>query len=212
LDSLGGSFPAIRRSIDLSEEQQHRIRQELPRRLLSDDCSLILFGSTARGEATPGSDVDWTLLIDGPARTEHRRISQEVAQVLRRLNLAEPRGGGAFGTMAFSHDVIHRIGGDSDTNRNLTQRALLLLESVALDDQLIRERVTRLVLQRYVQDETSFLTETGKQNRIPRFLLNDIVRFWRTMAVDYASKRIERGQEGWDSGTPSSAFLASSCS
>jgi hypothetical protein len=32
---------------------------------------------------------------------------------------------------------------------------------------------------------------------VPRFLLNDVVRFWRTMAVDYASKHRERAGKGW---------------
>jgi hypothetical protein len=41
------------------------------------------------------------------------------------------------------------------------------------------------------------LTEDKKQYRVPRFLLNDIVRFWRTMAVDFASKQRDRAGEGW---------------
>jgi hypothetical protein len=32
---------------------------------------------------------------------------------------------------------------------------------------------------------------------VPRFLLNDIVRFWRTMAVDYAAKRWEQSDRKW---------------
>jgi hypothetical protein len=32
---------------------------------------------------------------------------------------------------------------------------------------------------------------------VPRFLLNDIVRFWRTMAVDYAAKRWEQADKKW---------------
>ena len=32
---------------------------------------------------------------------------------------------------------------------------------------------------------------------MPRFLLNDIVRFWRTMAVDFASKQRDRAGAGW---------------
>jgi hypothetical protein len=34
--------------------------------------------------------------------------------------------------MAFSHDIIHQIGGQNDTNKNTTQRILLLLESAAM--------------------------------------------------------------------------------
>ena len=35
--------------------------------------SVIAFGSLARKEWTSGSDVDWTLMIDGPADMDHLR-------------------------------------------------------------------------------------------------------------------------------------------
>ena len=50
---------------------------------------------------------------------------------------------------------------------------------------------------RYLEDDISFLSPKGKKYKIPRFLLNDIVRYWRTMAVDYAHKRYERAGRGW---------------
>ena len=36
----------------------------------SEDTSLVVFGSLARGEWTSGSDLDWTYLIDGGAPNE----------------------------------------------------------------------------------------------------------------------------------------------
>ena len=197
LDALDAPAVPIRQAIDLSITRQRSLLDGLPDRLIDPDCSLVVFGSTARGEATTGSDVDWTLLIDGAGKAEHRRVARQIARVLKDLRLKDPRAGGAFGEMAISHDAIHKIGGEADSNRNLTQRALLILESAPIVGDVVRTRVIRLILQRYVQDETSFLTETGKRERVHRFLLNDVIRFWRTMAVDYASKRIERGDEGW---------------
>ncbi|MDZ7617383.1 MAG: nucleotidyltransferase domain-containing protein [Patescibacteria group bacterium] len=38
------------------------------RQFTSDDYDLVVFGSLARREWTSGSDVDWTLLIDGLRR------------------------------------------------------------------------------------------------------------------------------------------------
>jgi hypothetical protein len=46
-------------------------------------------------------------------------------------------------------------------------------------------------------DCTHLLAAGGTHYRVPRFLLNDIVRFWRTMAVDFASKQRDRGGQGW---------------
>jgi predicted nucleotidyltransferase len=103
-------------------------------RYSSQDTSLVVFGSLARGEWTSGSDLDWTYLIDGQANSDHLIIAQEIQRVLNehRGKFRPPGQTGTFGNMAFSHDIIHQIGGQHDTNRNTTQRILLLLESGAI--------------------------------------------------------------------------------
>src|SRR6266700_860144 len=91
-----------------------------------------------------------------------------------------------------------KIGGQNDTNRNTTQRILLLLESQPIGTRTeAHERVLRAVINRYLEEDTHPLTQNSKAYRVPRFLLNDIVRFWRTMAVDFASKQRDRAGKGW---------------
>jgi len=46
--------------------------------LLTEDTSVVVFGSLARDEYTSGSDADWTLLIDGAADSNHRRVAQKI--------------------------------------------------------------------------------------------------------------------------------------
>jgi predicted nucleotidyltransferase len=159
----------------------------------SDDSSLVVFGSLARDEWTSGSDLDWTFLIDGAAKPEHFDIAQETQKVITENKEKFPAPGitGTFGNMAFSHDIVHRIGGENDTNKNTTQRILLLLEAEAYD------RVIHAVVDRYLEEDTSPLSHDQLRYRVPRFLLNDIARFWRTMAVDFASKQRDRGGEEW---------------
>jgi len=163
----------------------------------SPDTSIVFFGSLARREWTIGSDVDWTLLVDGPADPQHRQVAREFARRLEQADHKEPGRTGIFGNLAFSHDLIHLIGGEGDTNANLTRRILLLLESSSLATIDAHIRVVRGVLSRYLDSEKSFLAESGRRYKVPRFLLNDIVRFWRTMAVDYVNKRWDRGDQGW---------------
>lgn len=164
----------------------------------SEDTSLVVFGSLARGEWTSKSDLDWTYLIDGGANSDHLKISQEIQKLLKEAGYAEPGPTGIFGNMAFSHDIIHQIGGQFDTNKNTTQRILLLLESCSIGRRTeAYERVIRAVINRYLEEEVHPLTRDSKTYRVPRFLLNDIVRFWRTMAVDFASKQRDRAGEGW---------------
>lgn len=101
-----------------------------------------------------------------------------------------------FGELAFSHNLIQYIGGEADTNKNTTRRILLLLESMAIGDAEAYRRVVLSVLQRYLEGDISFVTSSGRY-KVPRFLLNDIVRYWRIMCVDYATKSRERANEGW---------------
>jgi predicted nucleotidyltransferase len=164
----------------------------------SPDTSLVVFGSLARGEWTTGSDLDWTYLIDGGAKSAHLEITQDIQRVFKENGLDEPGPTGTFGNMAFSHDIVHQIGGQNDTNRNTTQRILLLLESTPIGERReAYDRVIRAVIDRYLEEDTHLLTRDLKSYRVPRFLLNDIVRFWRTMAVDFANKQRDRAGKGW---------------
>ena len=203
-DKVGCSWQALRKAKERTETALERFRDaiagngESPSSLMpEEEASIVVFGSLARWEWTDGSDVDWTLLIDGPADPQHRRIAHFIAARLEQEKLRRPGPTGVFGNMAFSHDIIHQIGGQRDTNQNTTQRVLLLLESLPLKGGLVYGRVTRSVLRRYLEDDISFHSSGGKKYRVPRFLLNDIVRYWRTMAVDYAHKRYERAGQGW---------------
>lgn len=196
----------VRTARENAEERRRELETVLsagisqPYRYASDAASLVVFGSLARGEWTTGSDLDWTYLVDAQANSDHLRIAQEIDRVLKenRERFPSPGQTGIFGNLAFSHEIVHQIGGQADTNKNTTQRVLLLLESVAIGNEAqAYERVMRAVINRYLEEDTQLLTENGKTYRVPRFLVNDIVRFWRTMAVDFASKQRDRGGEGW---------------
>jgi hypothetical protein len=174
----------------------------------TQDVDVIAFGSLARQEWTSGSDVDWTMLIDGQATPDHRRMAREIAARIRATRfrgkeLPHPGAEGIFGSMAFSHEIIHHIGGQADSNRNTTQRVLMLLEACAIRQAGYAgelgpyERVTRSILFRYLHDDTNFAAAGATGSRIPRFLLNDIVRYWRTMCVDFAYKEWEQAGGKW---------------
>jgi predicted nucleotidyltransferase len=165
--------------------------------LVPADCSFLVFGSLARNEVTPGSDVDWTLLVDGQADPQHLAIVHQIESTLNAQKKKEPGRTALFGGLAFSHELIHQIGGENDSNRNTTRRILLLLESRAIGDDSVRDRVMRGIFRRYLEEDRAYHQVNEWRVRVPRFLLNDIVRFWRTMAVDYAAKRRERAWAGW---------------
>jgi hypothetical protein len=159
------------------------------------DATIVLMGSWGRHELTAGSDDDYMVLVRGVGRapgTEPSRPS--VADVAARFardadGFSEPGRTGVFAGVVCSADLL-RVGLDDDTNTNLTRRMLLVLESVAACHPQVLAGVRRDVIHDYLSDAL-------KDRRPPRFLLNDLVRYWRTIGVDFVAKDRERGGRGW---------------
>ena len=194
---LGTEWDAIHKAQAKTDEVLKALRTVLAD--LSDPgCTVVVTGSLGRGEATDGSDADWVLLVDGPSDPSHSRMVREITERVSRIVSKEVGPTGTFGSVVASHDLVHYIAGTKDTNENLTRRILLLAESRPLTSPEVRERVIRLVLERYIlHDRSARRMEERYFKLVPHFLLNDVVRYWRTMASDYASKMWERSRKGW---------------
>ena len=197
--TLGRRWPNVDACMATADEERSKLSEKLmAESLVPADCAAIVFGSLARDEATPGSDVDWTLLVDGQADPQHVAIVHGIRRCIDGLNKKPPGPTAVFGGQTISHELIHQIGGEADSNRNTTRRILLLLESRAIVDcGDVRDRVMRHIFRRYLEEDRGYHEVHELKVRVPRFLLNDVVRFWRTMAVDYAAKRRDRGSDGW---------------
>jgi len=177
-----------------AQEKRDELRAAL-QGIDSEDTSVVVFGSLARDEFTAGSDIDWTLLVDGSADPKHLELARKVEQIVGEAVSKKPGREGTFGTLSFSHELVHRIGGEDDTNRNTTRRILLLLESDVVGRREAYDRVVANVLRRYVLEDRGFVQRAGPYH-VPRFLLNDFARYWWTMAVDFAYKQRTRFGEG----------------
>jgi predicted nucleotidyltransferase len=160
------------------------------------DASIVVVGSLARQELTPGSDIDWTLVLDGISHPQDEKLAQDIRAALTAAHRKQPGREGVFGTPISSHDLIHRIGGQEDTNANTTRRILLLLESIAIGRPDAHNRVLNNILFRYL-DEDRGLWYGSNDSKVPRFLFNDVARYWRTMAVDFAYKQRTRPDGGF---------------
>ncbi len=208
---LGSNWQHLREADAAAVKAQRELLDLLERevaKFASEDANLVVFGSLARKEWIDGeSDLDWTYFVDGQANSRHLKIAQEIKSALpkevrlidgqEKFRFGVPGPTGTFGNLAFGHQLVHLIGGQDDTNKNMTQRILLLLESVPIGPRSAYDRVARAVIDRYLEEEAEFLVDGQMKFKVPRFLLNDIVRFWRTMAVDFASKQRDRGGKEW---------------
>ncbi len=193
-ERLGSEFPNIKASRELSQKKRAELTGHLEG-IPSSDTSIVVLGSLGRDEFTEGSDIDWTLLVDGSADPEHLEVANKVGGMIADFSGKSVGREGTFGSLTFSHNLIHQIGGEADTNQNTTQRILLLLESRAIGRDEAYERVVKSVLRRYILEDLGFLESRGPHH-VPRFLLNDFARYWWTMAVDFAYKQRTRDGKG----------------
>jgi hypothetical protein len=144
-------------------------------------------GSWGRGEVTESSDDDFMLLVQGDERADDE-VEPSVGQIAEVFN-SSPGKQEIFGVPVFSERLVQDIGLGEDDNSNFTRRLLLMLESVPVTGVDVYRAVRNEVLDRY-------LDESIKAYRPPRFFLNDVVRYWRTICVDFAGKEHE-GPEKW---------------
>src|SRR5438874_1392431 len=96
-EKLAKRWPAIDASRVAADTERQRISVILSEnRLIPSDTSFVVFGSLARGEWTIGSDVDWTLLVDGQADPGHLKVAQNIASRLTEARLHGPGPTGTF--------------------------------------------------------------------------------------------------------------------
>jgi predicted nucleotidyltransferase len=194
-EKVGGEWQNLAKARTLTQKYRLDLREKFAG-LDTEDTSIVVFGSLARDEATSKSDVDWTLLIDGIADPQHLNVAHEILRRLTEIQAKPPGREGTFGSLAFSHEILHCIGGEADSNANTTRRMLLLLESKPIGRAEAWDRVLNNVLSRYLTEDRG-LWEKTKERGVPLFLLNDIARFWRIMVVDFAYKQRERANQGY---------------
>jgi predicted nucleotidyltransferase len=186
----GASFPALEVARALTEERLAQRVEALRSHPTIADVSTCVFGSLARGELTDGSDEDWAVLVGRSFSPDDPDVLIEVGAATATLGGDERRPGtqAIFGLPFDVTDLERNIGLDADTNTNLTRRMLLVLESRELHGS-VREAAVSDILGRYLHHGL-------KAYRPPRFLLNDLVRYWRTICVDF------EGKTGSGSGDP----------
>jgi hypothetical protein len=183
----GEDFAAIRAARERTEAGLAERRARLAGVPLDPDACVALLGSWGRHEVTRASDDDAIVLFAGEPREGARPTAGEISAT---LGGPPPGPEGLFGDTVWLADLTHRIGLDADTNTNLTRRMLFLLESVPVAGEDVHARAREALVQTY-------LAAHERDYRPPRFLLNDLVRYWRTIAVDFEGKQRARAGEGW---------------
>lgn len=181
------TMAAYTRSKAFSENKLHELRGSLAK-VTPQGVTVLTFGSYARREASPNSDLDYLLVVgDGG---EEPASAAAIREALSALVPIEPGADGPFGGHVARIGLLKNVGGMDDTNKAITRRILLLLEGDWLCcGQNDFDTLRRELIEKYIG------IARRKDHQIALFLLNDIIRYWRTITVDYAFKISEEGKD-----------------
>jgi len=193
--SIGVELPALEEASVTSDKLLKNYKKRLGEEFSNDTpedmdkAAIVLLGSIAREEASSKSDCDYYVLQHGAPANTTRRLTMAMERVLDDDKVRKPGAQGVFGEIVVAANLYESIGLELDSNANMTRRVLLLSESKPITEGATHETVFDHILSRYCADYTSPSRSEDSEPRVPRYLLNDLVRFWRTMAVDFGTKR-----------------------
>jgi|GEM_PF-1465723 len=153
---------------------------------------VIVVGSFGRLEASNSSDLDYLVIYDGD-ESEHNKFKSfddKISKILEKMGIQKPsKTGKTFESPARMSQLTTNIGGNKDNTQHLTWRVLMLTESRCLYNETLYHQILSNIFDHY--------TKTSKEKKgYPRALMNELIRYYRTVAVDYLYK-VEEINKPW---------------
>jgi hypothetical protein len=158
--------------------------------LCGETACVYMTGSFGRGEASKHSDLDLFIVGQGTpevpslSRLNQILVKADLIEATKRLGLPEFSGDGEFLTHHTVSELLNTLGKpEDDASNTFTARLLLLLESTPLIGEAAYRRIVDDVIASYWRDY-----QDNKNDFVPAFLANDILRMWRTFCVNYEAR------------------------
>lgn len=154
-------------------------------------------GSVGRGEMSSRSDLDIFIIRDSAVsapltKLDEIRLKARLIEVGRKLGFPEFSDDGEY-VKAYDvkADLLAKLGTRQDDYDNVfTARLLLLLESCPVLGSDVYDRAISDLIGDYWRDYPP-----NSDGFLPVFLMNDILRFWKTLCLNY-EERTGKGRAG----------------
>jgi hypothetical protein len=150
-------------------------------------------GSYGRLEAWRESDIDPFFLYDSADETERFpwtsfvRLSARLIETAKTMDFPSFTQDGRYLEVQYVSEMERVLGSPNDDSLNaFTARMLLLLESQPLHDEAVYKRLLERIIGFYYRD-----FKDHSSDFLPIFLVNDILRFWRTLTLNYEHHRLK---------------------
>jgi hypothetical protein len=174
-----------------SEERLSSFRTHvatIPELSAQPELSIYVTGSYGRLEAHSGSDLDLFFVSSGDhpiERTTKILIDAALIRVAEELGFPPFSNDAQYLEIHALKDMLEKLGCAEDDFRNFfTARMLLLLESRPVFGDAAYRAIMQEIIGAYFRD---FHDHTGDFR--PLFLVNDVLRFWKTLCLNYESRR-----------------------
>ncbi|WP_412049627.1 DUF294 nucleotidyltransferase-like domain-containing protein [Hoeflea sp. Naph1] len=189
INLLDDGFSGIKSAHARSGEAINRIHAALIS-VKECDCCLVVNGSLARKELTESSDFDAFLIADGSLDDGQVASAGKLWSAAKEgAGLGDPGSSGVFSKESVINidDMVQNIGGSNDDNSKITQRMLLVLESMPVNNIDLYNKLVDRIIERYISERIT-------NHQLGLFLLNDIIRYYRTICIDFEFKTTELGK------------------
>jgi predicted nucleotidyltransferase len=150
-------------------------------------------GSYGRLEAGADSDVDLFFLCDGEEAddefpfTSFLRVGAAVVEAAEEMRFPPFTGDGQYLEVHYVRTMERVLGSPEDDSINaFTARMLLLLESRPVLASTVYDDLLARIASFYFRDFAD-----NAETFVPTFFNNDILRFWRTLTLNYEHKRLQ---------------------
>jgi predicted nucleotidyltransferase len=159
----------------------------------NNDFCIYTTGSFGREEAGHESDIDLFFIYHNEenkfSKIQKILIDAELIKLTKELSFPDFSGDGEYLEVHNLNEIHKELGSRNDDYLNyFTARMLLILESKYLHNEKLYEEIIDKILDKYYVDFNK--NETFH----PMFLINDIIRFWRTLCLNYEYGRKRKNE------------------
>lgn len=153
--------------------------------------SIFVAGSYAREEASVHSDIDLFFILDGELDGLENQNTKTLRAFTRIIEEVDKLGFPAFSNDGEYLEILEKpkmkreLGGRKDDHLNyFTARMLMLIEGKPIYGHNTFDEIVKDIVAAYFRDYTHHPRDFK-----PVFLINDIIRFWKTLCLNYEHKR-----------------------
>lgn len=173
-----------------SQQKIDDLKREINSKISDENITVFVTGSLGRQEVGANSDLDFFIIsLEKLSKLKEIQIFSKMIEINTCLKFPELSNDGEYLKVHYIDEMLSIAGSPKDDEQNMfTERMLLFLESKCIFSDKNYDDIIEKIISMYLRDSE------GRVNFKPLFLVNDILRFWRTLCLNYEQTRHTEGR------------------